>query len=291
MNQQKYRELLDSLIEELYKQGDKEILHFYELQKQNRDELLNKIANVMLNYNISNDVLALTPGEIKKQYTQMGNLIKEGISNEVKQEQNSINQLLLNVAKDRYYISSFAISLGLDFKLKKVNSKVLEDIINKKIDGLLYSDRIWNNKNEISKLLRKDIKDFLEGKISVNEISKIIKQRFNSNAYNTKRLVVNEVARVQEATNTYWMNENENDIEWVLRSETLDMKTCKHCADEDGKIYPLKDRPYEKGHVMCRGTWIAIPNKDWRPKKRMNNITKERVPYESYNEWKNKNDL
>lgn len=85
MNQQKYRELLDSLIEELYKQGDKEILHFYELQKQNRDELLNKIANVMLNYNISNDVLALTPGEIKKQYTQMGNLIKEGISNEVKQ--------------------------------------------------------------------------------------------------------------------------------------------------------------------------------------------------------------
>lgn len=289
-NQELFIKSQEQFLSNLYKKGDITLDELYKLQKLNRDELLDKISKILLKYNIDNSTMNLTTGDIRNEYNSLGKLVKDNIKKEYELEDININNLLNSVGLDKYYFNSFLLSVGIDFKLKKIESKKLQKIIKKKIDGKNYSDRLWDNKNEISKRLQKDIKDFLEGKISVNDIEKIIKQRYNSNTYNTNRLVITEIARVQEGVNSIWMSENF--IEYVLYSGTLDSKTCNDCGQYDGQVYEVDKKPVElPKHPKCRCTYIVIPSKDWRPKTRMNNETKEIIDYKSFYEWKKENNL
>lgn len=280
----------EQFLNDLYKRGDITLDELYKLQKLNMDELLDKISKILLKYNIDNSQMNLTTGDIRNEYNSLGKLVKDNLKKEYELEDININNLLNSVGLDKYYFNSFLLSVGVDFKLKKIESKKLQKIIKNKIDGKSYSDRIWKNKNDIAKILQKDIKDFLEGKISVNDIEKVIKQRFNANRYNTDRLVVTEIARVQEGVNTAWMEEHS--IEYVLYSGTLDSKTCKDCGQYDGQVYEVNKKPVElPKHPKCRCTYIALPSKEWRPKTRMNNETKEIIDYKSFYEWKKENNL
>ena len=76
---------------------------------------------------------------------------------------------------------------------------------------------------------------------------------------------------------------------------TLDQKTSDICRDLDGNVYDINDSnkpiPPEKTHVGCRSCLVSIPSKEWRPKKRMDNETKEHITYANYKEWKKENNI
>ena len=127
----------------------------------------------------------------------------------------------------------------MDFTLKKINSKALDRIVKNTVKGRNYSDRLWSNKNDLSKILQKEIKDFLEGKTSINEISKVVKNRFNQNSFNTKRLINNETARVQSEVNEEWSKNY--GVEYQLFMVTLDQKTSDICRALDGNVYNIND--------------------------------------------------
>ena len=67
------------------------------------------------------------------------------------------------IAEDKYYSNSFLLSLGLDFKLNKIKAKDIKRILDATIEGKNYSDRIWSNKNKVAKVIKKEMKDFLQG--------------------------------------------------------------------------------------------------------------------------------
>ena len=113
------------------------------------------------------DISISEKAKLKK---QMNNLINDILKGEYESEKNVIANTLDNVAKDSYYSSCFIYQLGVSYKLKPVKQDVLDDIINKKIDGKTYSNRIWKNKNQVAKMLKKEINEFLNGKIDVNTI-------------------------------------------------------------------------------------------------------------------------
>ena len=56
----------------------------------------------------------------------------------------------------------------------------------------------------MAKVIKKEMKDFLQGNTNVNDIYKVVKDRFNQSAYITRRLVQNEVGRVQNEANELW---------------------------------------------------------------------------------------
>ena len=275
--------------EKLAEEGEKELLAMLKSMADNQNSLLVEVGRILLDYDILNEYMSLTPGQIKMEFDKLGELINYTFTDETIKEIENTKSFLKYVGNGTWDNSSYLLSLGMDFNLKKIKSKDLEKIINKAIKGKNYSDRIKGNKEKIAKILKKDIKDFLEGKISVNDIRKKIKDLYNNNAKATKILVRNEIGRVQAGVNELWAEEH--NIEWQLFDATLDNKTTEICQRYDGQVFKKDDSnkpiPNVTTHICCRSCLIALPSKDYRPKTKMDNETKERIPYTNYKEWKN----
>ena len=274
--------------EKLAEEGEKELLAMLKSMADNQNSLLVEVGRILLDYDILNEYMSLTPGQIKMEFDKLGELINYTFTDETIKEIENTKSFLKYVGNGTWDNSSYLLSLGIDFTLKKIKSKDLEKIINKTIKGKNYSDRIKGNKEKIAKILRKDIKDFLEGKTSVNDIRKKIKSLYNNNAKATKILVRNEIGRVQAGVNELWAEEY--NIEWQLFDATLDGKTTEICQRYDGQVFRKDDSnkpiPNVTTHICCRSCLIALPSKDYRPKTKIDNETKERIPYTNYKEWK-----
>lgn len=277
----------------LFDLSDREIKKLFALHKEQRDKLLQSIASIILEYKVTSEFMDLSNKEKKILNERLGNEVNETFKEQNKIEKQEMDNLLKKIAEDKFYMNCFNLALGMDFSLKKIDSKTLDRIVKKTIEGKNYSDRIWRNKNDLSKILQREIKDFLEGKTSINEISKVVKHRFNQNSFNTKRLINNETARVQSEINEEWAKDY--NIEYQLFMATLDPKTSDICRSLDGNVYSIDDKnkpiPPTGTHVGCRSCLVSIPSKEWRPKTRMNNETKEIIDYKSFYEWKKENNL
>lgn len=277
----------------LFNLSDKEIKKLFALHKEQRDKLLQNIASIILEYKVTNEFMDLSDEEKKILNERLGNEVNETFKEQNKIEKQQMDNLLKKIAEDKYLMNCFNLALGIDFTLKKIDSKTLDRIIKDTVQGKNYSDRLWSNKNDLSKILKKEIKDFLEGKTSINEISKVVKNRFNQNSFNTRRLITNETARVQSEVNEEWSKDY--GVEYQLFMATLDQKTSEICRALDGNVYDINDNnkptPPTRTHVGCRSCLVSIPSKEWRPKKRMDNETKEHITYANYKEWKKENNI
>lgn len=277
--------------EKMHNEGNKEIAAMLKTIKENNNSLLIEVGRILLDYDIIEERLKLTPGQIKAEFDKLGNLIKYSVKDEIESEISTTGDFLKYVTASTWDNSSYLLSIGIDFRLKKITSKQMASIINKTIKGKNYSDRIWCNKNEIAKTLQMNIKNFLEGKISVNDIKNTINAISNANAFNTKRLIRNEIGRVQADVNEVWAKEN--GIEYQLFDATLDNRTSSMCQNYDGKVYRIDDKdkpiPNVNTHICCRSCLISIPSKDYRPSTKRDNISKEIIQYKTYSEWKEQN--
>ncbi|WP_346913767.1 minor capsid protein [Clostridium sp.] len=292
-DQQFYVDLTEEFNQELYNLSDNGINKILSKQKKDRDTLLNEIGKIILTYTIADNILDLSSGEKIKLNKKLNNVIVDIFKSQIKDEISKATDILTTIGLDKYYSNSYTLSLGLNFKLKKVTDKALNRIIKKTIKGKNYSDRIWDNKNKVAKALRVEIKKFLNGEINLNEIEKVVKTRFNSNAFNTKRLVQNETSRVMNQVNEAF--QEDHNIEYVMWSATLDDKTEDYDASLDGKVFRTDDdsrpMPIDDTHVGCRCCYISLPSKDYKPKTRLDNKTKEKTSYKTYKEWKSEQDL
>ena len=223
-------------MESLY--SDPEIQELYSNKKKNRNDLLQAIALVMLTYTVVNDAMSLSEKEYKKEYTLLTGLIVKLIRANIKAETSIINNVLEKTAKKVF--EEYSYNAGL---------KEIKKIIEANFKGKHFSDRVWDNEQETAKRLKKQINEFLKGKINVNEIKKDIEKTFNTSAYNSRRLVETEISRV--ANDSFRRFCEETGVKKVKRNAILDGNTCNDCAELDGKIYDLKDMP-QVSHPLCR---------------------------------------
>lgn len=272
--------------EELYNKADEQLKEVYKAQLSNREDIFKEIAKTMLSYNISDNKLSISIVEKKKLKEKLSKVIKDKIQDELINETNLTDELLKTTGKEKYNINNYLHDIGMNvsWNIKPADDETLKNVINTKVDNKLWSDRLWDNKNALQKDLKLEIEDFLNGKTSVNEIEAKIKKKYNSNAYNTKRLVQDNVARVQEGMNDIWREEH--NIKRVFYMATLCHNTCGNCGQYDGKDYPVDKKPvFLPQHCFCHCTYVNIPNAGWRPKMRLDNETKEKINWQSYKEW------
>ncbi len=221
-----------------------------------------------------------------KIYRELCEKINIMFNNEYLNEKDCIEDIINKSASDSYYINSFVASIGIDYSLKAVSDYKLKKIINHKIDGQLWSDRLWDNKKSLRADMKLQVKKFLNGETNVNEISNILEKKYKNNKYITTRLVNDNIAHVQEEANKVW--KHNHNIATDLYMGTLDYKICDKCKPYDGKTFSVDEGPQPPLHVGCRCTRVAIPNESWRLSKRLDNETKERVDWQSYEEWLDK---
>ena len=74
---------------------------------------------------------------------KLGNEINESFKEQNKIEKQEMDSLLKKIAEDKFYMNCFNLALGIDFTLKKIDSKALDRIIKDTVEGKNYSDRLW----------------------------------------------------------------------------------------------------------------------------------------------------
>ena len=289
-NNKLFNELQVKLAEEIYKKYDKIVNKVAKLHKISKQAILDKIARIILEYNVIDGVISINTAIKARLRKQLNEFIKEVFKTEYKGENAIINDTLYDVAKDKYYSNCYLYSIGVNYTLKPVKENILKKIISKKIKGKNYSDRIWSNKNKVAKQIRIEVDKFLNGKTDINSISGIISNKFDVNWNNSNRLVRTEIAKVQTQANEYWSKEH--GIKKQLFSATLDGKTSKICQSLDGKVFNYDDsnKPIPPLHPNCRSCLIDMVE-GWKPTERLDNENKQRISYKTYKEWLGEQDI
>ena len=279
-NNKLFNELQVKLAQEIYNKYDKIINKVAKLHKTSKQSILDKISKVILEYNVVDGVMSINTSTRVRLRKRFNKLVKEVFKAEYEGENGIIKDTLYDVVQDKYYSDCYLYSLGINYALKPVDENILNKIINKKINGKNYSDRIWSNKNKVAKQIRTEVDRFLNGKTDINSINGVISKRFDVNWNNSNRLVRDSIGRVQWETNKVWRKEH--NIDKVMWDATLDKRTCTDCQEYDGKIYDTNDTPHQ--HIMCRCELIPIVE-GWKPSEKWDNENKQRISYKTYKEW------
>ena len=227
------------LISGIYDDLDSELEKIYQEQKNDKEELLKEVALLLLYYEVIENVLKIDKAESivinQKISNKIITFINKESSNQIKITKGLINNTLDKL--EGFY----------NYKLKDA-----KNIANKVIEGKTYSDRIWKNNKDISKYLRLQVNDFINGKINKEQMRRNIEKAFKTSKYNAERLVENTISDVRSDMFEEFCKYT--GVERVTRNAVLDGATCAECKELDGETYSLDDpnRPKAKLHLKCR---------------------------------------
>lgn len=229
----------EKFIESLYEEANEELKEVYMQQKESRDELLKEIAMIMLTYTVIDGLMDIKKNDKDKIYKKLSGLIIANYKNISNKEIEVLNNILESTVKKTFNFYSYNDGL-----------KDVRRVVESNFKGKHFSERVWENENEVAKYLHKQVDNFLNCKINVNKIKKDIEKTFDTSAYNAKRLVETEVNKCEDEA--FRMFCKETGVKKIIRNEVLDRKTCEECASIDGKVYSLNDAPGVV-HPLCRG--------------------------------------
>lgn len=175
--------------------------------------------------------------------------------------------------------------LGLKGSYDLVRQEMIDRAINTIIDGKNFSSRVWDNTNDLANRIYNDVLECVRTGKRPNAIAKKIKDDFGSSAYQAKRLVQTELARVVSDAQID-IYKTSGVVKKVMWTATLESNTCDYCADLDGKYFNLDDAPKIPAHPNCRCCYVPVVD-GWKAKTRADNETKTEVNYQTFEEWRN----
>lgn len=229
----------EKFIESLYDEAEEQTKEVYREQKKNKDELLQEIALIMLTYTVLEGVMALNIKQRNKELTRLNGVIEKATIGQATLQEKTIFNILTNITGKTFNFYSY--------------NKGLEDvrkIIEANFKGKHFSTRVWDNEREVARHLKKQVENFLNGKVNVNQIKKDIEEIYNTNAYNAKRLVETEVNRC--SSNAFNRLCKETGVKRVRYNATLDSRTCPKCSPYHDKPFDLDKKIELPQHALCR---------------------------------------
>lgn len=139
----------------------------------------------------------------------------------------------------------------------------VEELLKYRIDGVRYSDRVWNN----TRMLNDKIFDILYGGITNNQsydnISHLVVERLHVGFSAANRLVKTELNAVYNLTLISYYKEA--GVTQVRQISTLDMRTSKICRERHLNIIDIATAVVGENipplHPYCRSIIIPIINK------------------------------
>ena len=230
--------------------------------KQNRDLVKNKLNQLYLMYS-HDGKLNMTNKEINKNLQQLKPIFKQVVQNLTTLEDNQLKELLTKVYKEGYYKTSYILSMGLAFTLKKINDKHINKVINEKIDRKSAFTRNKINKTKFINKMIKDIKYNLIKDKPIDQMFNTIDKDFDTGVFYSHRLIENQLTiDFEKAQLEAYENAGIEEVEYCA---VLDNRTTKLCESLDGNIYPIDEAPIPvlDTHVNCRSTLIPYAS-NWK---------------------------
>ena len=211
-------------------------------------------------------------------------------------ENEMLEDYLIKNYEDTYYHSLYEISKGLNLKTSfaTLDKNKINQVISKPwlSDGKTFSDRIWQDKEQLINTLRTKItQSFITGSTldeAVEDISKFVSDKIKNKEYVARRLLETESAAY--ASKAQIEAFKSIDVEKYEIVATLDLHTSEICQEMDGKVFNISDQeigvtvpPF---HSHCRT--VIAPYFDDEPTRasRDENGEYKEVKYMNYKEWK-----
>lgn len=264
---------------DLDKASIKKIKTILKRYKLNQKDMCDEIAAVIVKSMNSDGSIIITPNlvaEIKDDITANLNDLADFENKELK-------KILDNAYSEALQKTAKTIGIKTDWKL--VREEFVNRAVNAPISGKTFSSRIWDNTTELANRIYKDVVSCIQNGEQPKRIIKKIKDDYGVSAYQAKRLVNTEVAKVVNAAQLDIYRES-GVVQKVLYTATLETSTCENCADLDGKTYDLDKAPNLPLHPNCRCCLVPVVD-GWKPKMRADNMTHQNIEYTTFNRWNN----
>lgn len=173
-------------------------------------------------------------------------------------EQEALKGTLETVYNDSY--RDIRLDFGVESSVAYLDTDTLSDLINYPWSGTDFSNRIWENRAALGRVLKEEIiQSFIQG-ISVKDLSDKIMGRMKSDRKNTERLVRTELNyALNQATKKGYEDSEVEEYEYLAE---IDSRTSPQCRELNGKIFKLEDAKvgvnYPPMHPHCRSTTIPV---------------------------------
>ena len=239
--------LKDKLLEKDIKKIEKKLLKLF---KDTRKDILNELKIIYTDIE--------TTEHAKYRIDSLLSSINNILDSLYQQNENELTKAFIEL----YCKFSQEASIDLDVSFNAINENLIKEVLKTNWSGPSYSDRVWEHKRKLALTIKEELnKGFIRGD-SLQDISKIISDKFNTSYSNAIRLVKTEACWVMnEATvNNY----KENGIKEYEFMAFLDSKTSKACRKLDGKKFSIEE--HQAGvnlpplHCNCRSCVIPITN-------------------------------
>ena len=228
MNNQKYWEeraiLKDKLLEKDIKKIEKKLLKLF---KDTRKEVLNELKIIYADINTTE----YAKYQIESILTSINNIL------DTLYQRNE--EELTKAFIDLYckFDNEASIDLGVSFNT--INENLIRETIKTKWSGLSFSERIWEHRRRLAFAIKEELTKGLTRGDSLQDMSRIIADKFNPSYSNAIRLVGTESCWVMnEATVNNYKNNGIKEYEFMA---FLDKKTSPQCRELDGEVISLED--------------------------------------------------
>ena len=268
MNNQSYWEeraiLKDKLLEKDIKKIEKKLLKLF---KDTRKEVLNELKIIYA------DIEATEYAKYR-----IDSLLTS-INNALDSLYHKNEEQLTKAFIELYYKFDKEANIDLDIKnsFNTVNENLVREALKTNWSGLSFSERIWEHRRKLAFTIKSELSKGLVRGESLQDISKIISDKFDTSFSNAMRLVRTESCWVMnEATVNNYKDNGIKEYEFMA---FLDKKTSKECRDLDGKKFSIEE--YKAGvnlpplHPNCRSCIIPIVEDIKKPIKEAKVTTKK----------------
>ena len=228
MNSQKYWEeraiLKDKLLEKDINKLEKKLLKLF---KDTRKEVLNELKIIYADIETSE----YAKYRIDSLLTSINNALDNLYSNNEKEVNEGLKEIYKEMDKQA--------SIDLNNSFNTVNENLVRETLKTNWSGLSFSERIWEHRRSLAFTIKSELSKGLIRGESLQDISKIISDKFDTSFSNAMRLVRTESCWVMnEATVNNYKN---NGIEEYEIMAFLDNKTSKICKSMDGEVVNVKE--------------------------------------------------
>ena len=234
-------------------------------EKKSFKEYINDIIKMGKKENFTKTQL----NEFKRLYTKARITRLEELQTNIKYQlhlltnnnQKQITELLSNSYENGYYKTVFDAEQfrGYSSSFSGLDNNTVEKAISTKYLGENYSQRIWQNEDNLLTTLNQEIPRGLTLGYNPRKLAQQVSKKLNTNYNNTVRLIRTEYNKVQ--TDATIDGYKAAGIKKYQLLATLDSRTSDICRELDGEIYDVANA--ETGvtappfHPNCRTTTIA----------------------------------
>lgn len=181
----------------------------------------------------------------------------------------AMKEFLKSGYEDFYYHGLYEIGKkrGLEGAVSLVDGEKLERILRVPWSGKNYSKRIWTNGAKLAKTIQQNIIAAAHRGVSVQEMTRVVRQKMGVGTKEAVRLVRTELNYVQNQAALHSVKDA--GMKYYRFIATLDKRTSTICQSHDGDVFPVEEAQPGKNlpplHPHCRSVISGCLRDEYKP--------------------------